>query len=371
MVSDRSLGIRRGRASGRTARPRGRRTVHGDAALGLAPTLSVIIPTFNRKYSLQRTLDSLSSQTFLREGFEVIVVDDGSADDTETVARQRFPFAFRYARQEHEGATAARNRGAAFSQADVLVFIDDDVTVSPQTLEAFAEVCGRRRKVLVMGRLYRRSRISASVYSTIMLDPVETPQAGPDEVELPFTECNTELLACTRSDFLALDMLQDPTEGAGWPNWDDVDFGYRAHRNGFRLLQSGKAIGEHWDHSASDRIVDCQRWFQASRSAVWLFKRHPDLVTWIPMLRDKTPIAWGQDSPVLVARKLARQVLSSPLGREAIAGLTRILERHYPSPAALGRLYYWLQGACMFHGYREGLREIETGGAHARSRSCV
>jgi len=39
------------------------------------------------------------------------------------------------------------------------------------------------------------------------------------------------------------------------------------------------------------------------------------------------------------------------------------LEQHYPSPVVLRRLYYWLQGAYMFQGYREGLREFELAGA--------
>ncbi|HLE04344.1 MAG TPA: glycosyltransferase, partial [Anaerolineales bacterium] len=66
-----------------------------------APTISVIIPTYNRKHSLQRTLDSLRSQTFPRERFVVIVVDDDSTDGTPTVANEHFPFAFVYARQKH------------------------------------------------------------------------------------------------------------------------------------------------------------------------------------------------------------------------------------------------------------------------------
>jgi len=53
------------------------------------PHVSVIIPTYNRKDSLLRTLDSLSRQTYPAECFEVIVVDDGGCDGTEVVARRR------------------------------------------------------------------------------------------------------------------------------------------------------------------------------------------------------------------------------------------------------------------------------------------
>jgi glycosyltransferase involved in cell wall biosynthesis len=327
------------------------------------PTISVIIPTYNRKDSLLRTLDSLKQQTFPMDRFTVIVVDDGSTDDTETIASQQFPFSFCYLRQNNQGATVARNHGATISQAEILVFIDDDVTISPQSLEAFAVSCSQNNKILVMGSLSRRSNVIASVYNAILLTSPDRPEAVQDESDLHFLYSNTELLAIRRSDFLELGMLQDPTNGQGWPNWDDLDFGYRAYLEGFRIIQSGRAVGEHWDYSISDRATACQRWYRASKSAVWLFKKHAELQTLIPMLYDKTPLAWRQDSPGLIARKLARSVASSQPVLGSTEKLVTILERYYPSPVVLRRLYAWLHGAYMFEGYREGLREYELGGA--------
>jgi GT2 family glycosyltransferase len=192
-----------------------------------------------------------------------------------------------------------------------------------------------------------------------MKDSLANANTSAAEAELHFVDCNTELMACKRSDFFDLDMLQDPTQGYGWPNWDDVDFGFRAHQRGFRLLQSKKAIGEHWDYSLADRVIACRRWYRAARSAVWLFKKHPELRKHIPMLYDKTPIAWRKDSPRLIARKMARFLISSPPMLGSMENLVSLLEKHYPSPTVLRRLYYWVQGAYMFQGYRGGLREFE------------
>jgi GT2 family glycosyltransferase len=197
-----------------------------------------------------------------------------------------------------------------------------------------------------------------SVYTSILLSSPAQSRLASNQIELSFVECNTELLACKRSDFLALGMLQDPTNGRGWPNWDDVDFGYRAHRSGFRLLRSAMASGEHWDYSISNRQVACRRWYRASKSAAWLFKRHDELRQHIPMLKDKTPLVWGQDSPKLIVRKVARRFMSSKpilLGMEQVVDF---LERRYPSPSLLRRLYHWLQGAYMFQGHQAGLREL-------------
>ena len=327
-----------------------------------APTISVIIPTYNRRDSLLRTLDSLKQQSLPMEQFMVIVVDDGSTDDTHTITSQQFPFTLRYLRQKNQGATAARNYGAKISQSDILVFIDDDITISPQTLEAFAQKCALRTKVLAMGTIIKRSSGNASVYTPIVLTMTAHALIAYDDVEFHFVDCNSELLACKRLDFFEIGMFQDPTEGHGWPNWDDVDFGYRAHLKGFRLVGISQAIAEHWDPSISNRTAACQRFYRAGRSAVWLFERHPELKTLIPMLHDKTPPAWGQDSPLLIARKLARHLVSSPPLLDSMVKLVSVLERHYPSPVVLRRLYYLLHGANLFQGYRKGLSEYRLAG---------
>ena len=324
-----------------------------------APTISVIIPTYNRRDSLLRTLDSLKQQSFPMDRFMVILVDDGSTDDTQTIASQQFPFTVRYLQQKNQGATAARNYGATISQSEILVFIDDDITISPQTLAALAEKFGEKTNVLVMGTINKRGSINASVYTSVVLTMATDSVIAHDDVEFDSVECNSELLACKRLDYFDIGMFQDPTGGHGWPNWDDVDFGYRAHLKGFRLIGTSKAIAEHWDYSISNRTMACKRFYRAGRSAVWLFKRHPELQALIPMLRDKTPLAWGQDSPRLITRKLARHVVSSTPVLSTIVKLVTFLEQYYPSTVVLRRLYYLLHGANLFHGYREGLREFE------------
>jgi glycosyltransferase involved in cell wall biosynthesis len=293
----------------------------------------------------------------------VIVVDDGSTDDTQTIASQPFPFKLCYLQQKNQGATAARNYGATISQSDILVFIDDDVTILPETLQAFAELCSQETRVLATGTIRKRSNGNASVYTPVVLTMAAHALVARDDVDFHFIDCNSELLACRRCDFLDIGMFQDPTGGHGWPNWDDVDFGYRAHLKGFRLVGTSRAIAEHWDYSISNRNMACQRFYRAGRSAVWLFKRHPELQTLIPMLHDKTPLAWGQDSPRLIARKLARHLISSPPVLGSMVKLVSILEQYYPSPMVLRRLYYLLHGANLYLGYRQGLREFKPVGA--------
>ena len=97
------------------------------------PTVSVVIPTYNRKDMLREALNSLAQQTYPTDRFEIIVVDDGSTDGTDQIAAVAFPFTLRYFWQTNQGDATARNLGARQSQADILVFLDDDILVEPTT----------------------------------------------------------------------------------------------------------------------------------------------------------------------------------------------------------------------------------------------
>lgn len=100
------------------------------------PKISVVIPTFNRAVYLESALASLGRQTLARDAFEVIVVDDGSTDGTEALCRSRDrDFSLRYYRQSHAGSAAAKNLGLFLSDAEIVLFFDDDDAASERFLE--------------------------------------------------------------------------------------------------------------------------------------------------------------------------------------------------------------------------------------------
>jgi glycosyltransferase involved in cell wall biosynthesis len=95
-------------------------------------SISVIIPTYNRAHMLPKTIASLLSQTRLPD--EILVIDDGSTDDTPTVMQQ-FSAPVRYIRYEHnQGRSHARNVGIEQAQGDYLAFLDSDDTLPNDSL---------------------------------------------------------------------------------------------------------------------------------------------------------------------------------------------------------------------------------------------
>ncbi|HFC11297.1 MAG TPA: glycosyltransferase family 2 protein [Anaerolineae bacterium] len=98
--------------------------------------LSIVLPTYNRLDQLKQVLAGLEVQTFPLDQFEVVVVSDGSPDDTDAYLRQvATPLQLNPVFQVNQGVAVARNRGIREARADVILFIDDDVVPTPTLLE--------------------------------------------------------------------------------------------------------------------------------------------------------------------------------------------------------------------------------------------
>jgi glycosyltransferase involved in cell wall biosynthesis len=95
----------------------------------VGPLVSVVIPVFNGEAFLRDAIESVLTQKY--SPLEIIIVDDGSIDGTETVARS-FAETVRYLRQANKGPAAARNRGIEYAQGSLIAFTDAD-DVWPET----------------------------------------------------------------------------------------------------------------------------------------------------------------------------------------------------------------------------------------------
>ncbi len=99
--------------------------------------ISVIIPTYNEEDVLKSCLESLGSQTFTN--FEIIIVDDGSSDNTPNLLTNASKSGLiKYYSQDHKGAGAARNLGAGHAKGEILVFVDADMTFDNDFLKKLA-----------------------------------------------------------------------------------------------------------------------------------------------------------------------------------------------------------------------------------------
>jgi len=102
---------------------------------------SIIVPTFNRADEIEDLLRSLYRQSFPHARFEVLIVDDGSTDETEALVSglsAEYDFPIRFFRREHEGPGPARNYGMSHAEGEYFLFIDSDCIADSEWLSALS-----------------------------------------------------------------------------------------------------------------------------------------------------------------------------------------------------------------------------------------
>jgi glycosyltransferase involved in cell wall biosynthesis len=111
------------------------------------PKVSVVIPTYNRATTVPRAIESVLAQTVT--DLEIIVVDDGSSDDTGMVLGEMFGDRIRYQAQANQGASVARNKGVEEARGEWIAFLDSDdlwerekLEWQFKALERFGSQCG-------------------------------------------------------------------------------------------------------------------------------------------------------------------------------------------------------------------------------------
>jgi glycosyltransferase involved in cell wall biosynthesis len=201
------------------------------------PEISVVVPTRDRARRLQRLLTSLREQTLDRAAFEVIVVDDGSGDETPRLLEsegERGGLAIRVIRRERPGGpAAARNEGWRSARGPVVAFTDDDCVADAAWLEAGLAAAKRDPGAIVQGRTDP--------------DPEEWKSFGPFSHTLRIPEPTPWFETCNvfypREVLERLDGFDEHVFSA--PAGEDADLAWRAIEQGTPHAFAGEALVYH------------------------------------------------------------------------------------------------------------------------------
>ncbi len=237
--------------------------------------LSVVIPTYNRRPILEKCLRALEGQVFPDGspvvGYELVVVDDGSTDDTRPWLSQhsaQFPHV-RLVPQDHKGIAAARNLGVTSAQGDVIVFIDSDVFVRPDCLASHGQA---------LHQAWRSGQERCFTYGQLIgTCDLENPTAAKlkvTDLSAAFFETNNVAIAkrwLLEAGLFDLDFTQY--------GWEDLELGVRLKNMGLTLIKCPTAIGYHWHAPFSvDEIPGLiEKEIQRGRMGVVFYQKHP---TW-------------------------------------------------------------------------------------------
>lgn len=239
----------------------------------MRPTLSVIVPTFNRSSVLRLCLEALGRQTAPPGSFDVVVADDGSTDDTERTVRSMTsasPFELRYFRQENAGPSRARNRAVGESQAPLVLFVNDDTIAEPGMVEHHLSAHAEEPApgVAVLGRITLSPEVERNLFTDLHLDASFDAFEGRAELDWRgFVTCNLSL----KRDFL----LEEGLFQEGLFPHEDLELGERLSHRGLRVLYRPGAKAHH--HHA----LDAEAFLRSARKdgralAIW-YRKSPHL----------------------------------------------------------------------------------------------
>lgn len=181
--------------------------------------ISVIIATYNRMESLRNTLEALVNQDFSKSDFEVLVVDDGSSDNTQQVLagfKNSGLLDLHFFHQQNRGPAAARNLALRQAGAEIIAFTDDDCIPQPGWLTAIAKGFESGEIIGLQGRTYTDKK-----GITPLTHQIDNPNGSKD-----VPTCNA---AYRRNILTALDGFDNQFP---YPHNEDADLAWRAEKLG-------------------------------------------------------------------------------------------------------------------------------------------
>jgi GT2 family glycosyltransferase len=237
----------------------------------------VVIPTFRRPALLRRCLQSLANQDLATDAFEVVVVDDGSGDDTGKVVAAAGGNVRVLVQPSNAGPAAARNRGIASAQARLVVFLDDDIAAAPDLLTNHLRMHNERgdERLGVLGRVdwdpslevtpfmhwLDRSGLQFGYETWLREGPVDPPYAA-------FYTCNVSLQRSLLVSSGGFD------ERFPYAAFEDMELAFRLTSLGFHLDYRPKAQAFHT--RAMDLRGFCSRMQRVGESAELMRKAAPE-----------------------------------------------------------------------------------------------
>ena len=312
---------------------------------GRKPTISVIIPTHNRRESVCRTLAALATQTMPPARFETIVVADGCVDDTVSYLRSlTLPFRLTVVEQPGQGQGKARNEGTARAAGNILVFLDDDIEPHAGMLAAYEQAHGLYPRHLIIGPappvLTAESSFFHHGLRNWWLDHIQSLK----QVSHRFTYRDMHSGNFSMATDLFAETNGFDSEFFG-RSGEDYEFGIRLLAMGVPYTLAAEAAGFHHDGTDLDRSLLRVR--MEGRADVLIGLRHPELRTGLRL-------AGIQSSRTRLLRLLLNLAFNRPSLGDWIARFFRValqplerfrLRRTWRAVYGAVRSYWYCRGA--------------------------
>jgi len=209
--------------------------------------VSIIIPTYNRAQSLERTLRSIAQHTYQRT-YDVTVVDDGSPDHTCDMLeklKKEMPYTLNYHTQKNSGPAVARNLGIASTSGPIIVFLDDDHEVLSGWLDALCDPLSDPTIGIVNGKNDSVPDGGLAARYVCMRDEREAEKVAADK-ERYLTSGNAGIRRETLEKTGGFDPNYKAVFKGVAPGGEDTELGMRIRESGLQIVYRPKALTHHF-----------------------------------------------------------------------------------------------------------------------------
>ncbi len=218
--------------------------------------LSIVIPTYNEERHIGQLLDSIYSNDY-KENFEIIVVDDGSKDNTVKIIQSYEKV--RLFKQNHKGAAAARNFGVKQSKGDIILFLDSDVITHKNVLSKIDIYFKKNPDLKVLMGIYSKNPVNKSLFTRYkaLLDYYIFTSTSDKSITSFEPRCG----AIKKEVFLEIGGFDTKYKGA---DIEDYEFGYRILKKYKMYIDQSIQV----DHNFPDFKTNTKNFFK--RGFMWI-----------------------------------------------------------------------------------------------------
>lgn len=255
--------------------------------MGNSLQVSVVVPTYNRAETLKECLEKLIRQKFVRSEYEIIIVDDGSTDNTKQVVEEfalKSPVSIRYFYQKNQGQGVARNYGVRNAKGKIIIFIGDDILVVNDFIKQHALFHRKHIKPndAVLGFVGWDPRLDITPFMEWLVNGSSVlgrfgghqfafeKLKGKDKADYNFFYTSNISL---KRPILMKHPFDTRFSSYGW---EDIELGYRLHKKeGLNIRYNPFAVGYHCHEIDEEDFKNRMR--QIGKSAHLIHKKYPEL----------------------------------------------------------------------------------------------
>ena len=242
----------------------------------IQPTVSVIVPAYNSGKTLEVCLKSLSKQTFPSEKYEVIIVNDGSTDNTNIILSS-LPYVYLFKVIHHSknrGHAAARNTGIKNAKGDSLIFLDSDMEVEEDFIEKHVSYHGKSGVIGVLGSILPDIENPYDKYQRYLYESKRGAAKFDINKPIPFNTFIFNNTSIKRTIFEKTGLFDENIKMYGG---EDTEFSYRVWKHyPDGLYHDPSILVIHHHYRTIEQALDIIEEF-GEKVVPYLIKKHPDL----------------------------------------------------------------------------------------------